>query len=354
MLLQRHGGVLAQSISEVLEALPDRLRPKVSSETHSAAVELTTGIHASVGDGVAELGRLRHDIHEVLAGLGMTAAVAGTHPSAVWGEMVVAPGARHQKVMGSVRALARREPTFALHVHVGLPDAETGMRVANRMRVHLPLLLALSANSPFWQGRDTGLASARTPLFQAFPRVGIPRPFDGFRAWADAIDLLIRTDTMPDPTYIWWDVRPQPRFGTVEVRIMDAQSRLDRVGPLAALVQSLARLEATEGFASPAAVEAQEALEENRFLATRDGVEARFVDVDAQTRVPVRDVLARLLEACAPHAAELGCAAELAALPAIAEDGADGRQRRMARERDGLDGLVEALAEEFLAGPSAP
>ena len=353
MLLQPRGGALAQSIAEVLGALPEHLRPQVSSETHSAAVELTTRVHERVGDGMAELGRLRRELHGVLAGLDMTAAVAGTHPFAVWDEMVVAPGARHQAVMGSVRALARREPTFALHVHVGLPDAETGMRVVNRMRVHLPLLLALSANSPFWQGRDTGLASARTPLFQAFPRVGIPRPFAGFRAWADAIDLLIRTDTMPDATYVWWDVRPQPRFGTVEVRIMDAQSRLDRVGPLVALVQSLARLEATEGFASRTAVDAQEALEENRFLATRDGVAARFVDPDSETRVPLREVLAELLGACAPHAAALGCADELAALPALAEHGADGRQRRLAEERNGLEGLVEALAAEFLSAPSA-
>jgi carboxylate-amine ligase len=321
----------------------------VNSETHSAAVELTTGVHGSVAGAVAELGGLRRDIHAVLARLDMTAAVAGTHPFAVWDEMVVAPGARHQAVMGSVRALARREPTFALHVHVGLPDPEVAMRVANRMRVHLPLLLALSANSPFWQGRDTGLASARTPLFQAFPRVGIPRPFRDYGAWAKSIDLLIRTDTLPDATYIWWDVRPQPRFGTIEVRIMDAQSRLDRIGPLVALVQCLARLEATEGHAADAAVEAQEVLDENRFLATRDGVDARFVDAATERRVFARDLLAGLLDACAPHAAELGCAAELAAVAALADDGADGRQRRLAEERAGLDGLVEALTEEFLA-----
>ena len=207
--------------------------------------------------------------------------------------MVVAPGARHQEVMGSVRALARREPTFALHVHVGLPDPEVAIRVANRMRVHLPLLLALSANSPFWQGRDTGLASARTPLFQAFPRVGIPRAFADFGEWADIVDLLIRTDTLPDPTYIWWDVRPQPRFGTIEIRIMDAQSRLDRVGPLVALVQSLARVEATEGLAAEQAIHAQEVLDENRFLATRDGVHARFVDPVTAQRIDVPSSWAR-------------------------------------------------------------
>jgi carboxylate-amine ligase len=352
MLLTPRSGALSQSIAEVLGALPERLRPKVASETHSAAVELTTGVHARVDQAVAELTQLRRDIAAVLDGLGLAAAVAGTHPFAVWDEMVVAPGARHQAVMGSVRALARREPTFALHVHVGLPDPEVAMRVANRMRVHLPLLLALSANSPYWQGRDTGLASARTPLFQAFPRVGIPRPFASYRAWADSIDLLIRTDTIGDATYIWWDVRPQPRFGTVEIRIMDAQSSLDRVGPLVALVQSLARLEATDGYAADIAVDAQEVLVENRFLATRDGVEAQFVDPVSEGRLALRALLAELVETCAPHAAELGCSDELAALPTLAEDGADARQRRVADARGSLQGLVAALADEFLSTPA--
>jgi carboxylate-amine ligase len=349
MLLQPTGGALAQSIGEVLDALPAGLRRSVTSETHSAAVELQTGVHERVADAVADLTRLRRNISSVLDDLGLTAAVAGTHPFAVWDEMVVAPGARHQAVMGSVRALARREPTFALHVHVGIPDPEVAIKVANRMRVHLPLLLALSANSPFWQGRDTGLASARTPLFQAFPRVGIPRPFAGFREWSSEIDLLIRTGTMPDATYIWWDVRPQPRFGTVEVRIMDAQSSLDRVGPLVALTQSLARVEAMQGHASHTAVDAQEVLDENRFLATRDGVAARFVDPVAGRRVAVTELLAELLEVCGPHAEALGCASELTAVADIAAEGGDTHQRHLAEHCGSLEALVEALADEFLA-----
>jgi glutamate---cysteine ligase / carboxylate-amine ligase len=351
MLLQPTGGGLAQSIAAVLEALPDRLTSRVSSETHSAAVELTTGVHDRVGDAIEDLGRLRHDIAGLLAGLDLVAGVAGTHPFANWNEMVVSPGQRHQEVMGSVRALARREPTFALHVHVGMPEPELATQVANRMRVHLPTLLALSANSPFWQGRDTGLASARTPLFQAFPRVGIPRPFASYREWAASIDLLIRTGTLPDATYIWWDVRPQPRFGTVEVRIMDAQTDLGRVAPLVALVQCIARLEATEGYVPEAAVRAQEALDENRFLATRDGVRARFVEPATERRVALRDGLHDLLGACAPHARALGCTEELAAVEAIAEDGGDARQRRLAQRHQDLGGLVEALAERFLDGP---
>src|SRR5258705_10091169 len=121
-------------------------------------------------------------------------------------------------------ALARREPTFALHVHVGISSPNDAIRLVNRMRAHLPLLLALSVNSPFWQGRDSGLASARTPLFQAFPRVGIPRGFRSYADYVEAVDLLVRSGAIPEPTFLWWDVRPQPRFGTLEVRIMDAQT----------------------------------------------------------------------------------------------------------------------------------
>ena len=150
-----------------------------------------------------------------------------------------------------MRELARREPTFALHVHVGVADPEDAVRLANRLRAHLPLLLALSANSPFWQGRDTGLASARTPLFQAFPRVGIPRAFDDYADYVEAVDLLIRCGAFPEPTFLWWDVRLQPRFGTVEVRIMDAQTTVEDTAALVALVQSIARLEVEEGFVPP-------------------------------------------------------------------------------------------------------
>ena len=170
------------------------------------------------------------------------------------------------------------------------------------MRAHLPLLLALSVNSPFWQGRDTGLASARTPLFQAFPRVGIPRAFRDYADWVEAVDLLIRCDAFPEPTFLWWDVRPQPRFGTVEVRILDAQTTVAETAALAALVQCIARLEVEEGYVSEPLMRTQEALDENRFIAARDGMEARADRSGQECRVPARELLGGLLEACAPHA----------------------------------------------------
>ena len=197
-----------------------------------------------------------------------------------------------------MRELARREPTFALHVHVAVPDPESALRAINRLRSHLPLLLALSANSPFWQGRETGLASARTPLFQAFPRVGIPRAFPDYEDYVATIDLLLRCEAFPEPTFLWWDVRLQPRFGTIEVRIMDAQTTVADSAALTALVQCLVRLEATEGSGADPAIDLPEVLAENRFLAARDGVEASLIDArlgqplagPRRARVDPRDV----------------------------------------------------------------
>jgi len=261
----------------------------------------------------------------------------------------VSSGVRSDAVYGSMRELARREPTFALHVHVGVDDPEAAIRLANRMRAHLPLLLALSVNSPFWQGRDTGLGSARTPLFQAFPRVGIPRAFDGYADWVETVDLLIRCKAFPEPTFLWWDVRVQPRFGTVEVRILDAQTTVDQTAALVGLVQCVARLEIEEGFASPELVATQEVLDENRFIAARDGMDAALIDPLHECRVPARRLLEELLEACAPHAAELGCADELARLASMSEWTGARRQLELGRRADRLPGLVAELAASFTA-----
>jgi carboxylate-amine ligase len=209
-----------------------------------------------------------------------------------------------------------------------------------------PILLALSANSPFWQGRDTGLASTRTPLFQAFPRVGIPRAFGSYGEYVRAVDLLLECGAFPDPTYLWWDIRPQPKLGTVEVRVMDAQSTLGARAVLVALVQSLMRLELVDGYADASLVHAPEVLDENRFHAVRDGIEAELVDPVRGGSVAARDLAHDLMRACEPHASALGCAGELALLSDLLEHPGPARQRHLA-ELGGLEGLVEALAGDF-------
>jgi glutamate---cysteine ligase / carboxylate-amine ligase len=356
MLLDpRHWNLTSRS-EQVLGSLPEEMTERTAAETHGSALELGTEPHADIGSAVAELRRLRSQLAEVIEPLGIRAAVAGTHPFTLWEDVEVSPGARYQFLYSSMRELARREPTFGLHVHVAVPNPEMAVRAYNRMRAHLPMLLALSGNSPFWQGRDTGLCSMRTPLFQAFPRVGIPREFRSYADYIESIDVLLRCDAFPEPTFLWWDVRLQPRFGTIEVRVMDAQTRVADTAAIAALVQCLVRLESLEGYAGHGLVSRPEVLEENRFVAARDGMAAELIDPRVERRRQAREWLEELLVACAPHAEDLGCAEELESVRALAA--ATGAVRQRSRAGHGtepqLGRLMRALHADFTTARSKP
>lgn len=347
LLLNTQDLMLSQSIDYVLRSVPPDLADRLTAETHGSAVELATGINTRVDEAVGDLRDVRQRLQRSLEPLALKAACAGTHPQAVWYQTVVSSGERYQMLYGSMRELARREPTFALHVHVGVAEEEAAIKLYNRMRAHVPLLLALSANSPYWQGRDTGLASARTPLFQAFPRVGIPLRFDDYSAYVETVDLLIRSECFPEPTFLWWDVRPQPRFGTIEIRTMDAQIDTDSTASLVALVQSIAKLEVEEGWVSERQVSVQEALNENRFLAARDGIDAELIDADTSTRIPVPELLASLVDAARPHAQDLGCESELDALIDGSFQTGASRQREIVHDGASLTELVARLVDRF-------
>ena len=338
---------LASQADAVMARLTGELASNTSTETHGSALELRTDPHATVSEGLSQLEDLRGELARELATLELRAAVAGIHPFSLWQDTRISEGDRYRFLYGSMRELARREPTFALHVHVAVPDPESALLALNRLRSHLPLLLALSANSPFWQGRETGLASARTPLFQAFPRVGIPRAFLDYQDYVSTIDLLLRCGAFPEPTFLWWDVRLQPRFGTIEVRIMDAQTTVADSAALTALVQCLVRLEATEGSGADPAIDLPEVLAENRFLAARDGTAACLIDARLGRCTPVADVLESVLGMCLPHAEDLGCVEELQWTRNLAATPRAMRQLDLARGPDKLLGLVEALAALF-------
>jgi carboxylate-amine ligase len=347
MLLDPAGWSLAHRIDTLLPELSQRLAGSVSAETHACTLELATGPHATVRAAAAELYALRVALAEELEPLGLRPAVAGTHPLALGHEVEVSGGARYQLLHEGLRELARREPTFALHVHVGVPDAELAVRAADRLRAHLPLILALSANSPFWAGRDAGMASVRTPLFQAFPRAGVPRRAGDYATYVERLDVLLRAQAFPEPTFVWSDVRLQPRFGTVEVRVADAQTGVAEVAAIAAVIQALVRIEATEGLAAEALVDAQEVIEENRFLAARDGMAAQLVDPVIEGRVPAGERFAELLEACAGHAGSLDSRAELEVAAVLARRSGADHQRQIARAH-GLEGVLPELAGAFL------
>jgi carboxylate-amine ligase len=348
MLVNNRDWSLAQRGADALASLSPELSASCSPETHGSALELRSGVNATAGGLAAELVGLRRMLERELAPLRLAAACAGTHPTAVWSDTIVSDSQRYRFIYESMRELARREPSFALHVHVGVETADDAITLYNRMRAHVPLLLALSANSPFWQGRDTGLCSTRTPLFGAFPRVGIPRAFSDYDHWVSTVELLVSSGAIPEPTFLWWDVRPQPCFGTVEVRVMDAQTTAGDTASLVALVQSIARLELVEGYASSTLLNAPEVLAENRFLAARDGMDAEFIEPDLGRRIPARNQLEELMEACAPHAEAVGCARELEGAQSLARVGGAASQRTVAGELDGdLHRLTEALARAF-------
>jgi glutamate---cysteine ligase / carboxylate-amine ligase len=347
MLLDPETWRLAHRIEDVLPELSPDLSGHVGAETHACTLELATGIHDTVSAACAELLALRTALEEQLAPLGLRAGVAGTHPAPGDERTRVSGGARYQVLERGLRDLARREPTFALHVHVGVPLPELALAAADRLRAHLPLILALSANSPFWRARDSGMASVRTPLFQAFPRSGIPRRFRSYPDYVESIDVLLRADAFPEPTFVWWDVRLQPRFGTVEVRIADAQTTVGEVAAIAALIQVLVRLEATEHFAPEALLDAPEVLAENRFLASRDGMQAQLIDPSLRARIPAERALAEAVSAGRPHARDVRCRHELGAASDLGRFPGSERQRQLAADL-GFRATVQHLCDLFL------
>jgi len=234
--------------------------------------------------------------------------------------------ARYQEIGGQMRGLLRRTPTCALHIHVGMPDPETAIRAFNRMREHLPALQALAAHSPYWHGIDSGFQTARAQMFRGYPRADIPRAFAGWDDYAGAMDTIVAAADVEDYTFFWWDLRPHPKLGTLEVRAMDAQARIGAVCGLAALVHGLvlASADASDsGVATP-----REALVESSFRAGRDGLEAT-VWHDGALR-PVRDLIAAAVELARGYTP---------AEPALEE------VERIVREGNGADRMRAAHAE---------
>ena len=216
----------------------------------------------------------------------MTIGAAGTHPFAMWEDQRIVARPRYRDLISALRFVARQELIFGVHVHVGVDDPDKAIHVANGMRVHMPVLLGLSANSPFWRADATGLASTRTPIFRAFPRVGIPPTYKDWEDYERRIEFMIDARVIEDYTYLWHDVRPHPNFGTVEIRVMDSQTHVEHTLGLAALVQGLVK-ELCEHFDAGKQLSRYpfEMLDENKWLAARHGLEGELVDLPSSDRV---------------------------------------------------------------------
>jgi carboxylate-amine ligase len=330
--------------SEAVHSRVDPVAGVVERELHACMVETISEVCESATDAVAMLRRLRRAVVETGAGV----LGSGTHPSAAEGEAKITDKARYERIH-DLLGDAVVTPVSGLHVHVGMPDSETAIRAFNGLRVQLPLLQALAANSPFRHGRDTGLASARDMTIRAWPRSGVPRAMRDYADFCALARRLSRAADVPDYTWFWWKLRPHPRLGTVEVRALDAQTSLADTAALVALVHCLARHAADS---QPPADLPPEILDEAIFRAARFGVAARLPDADGTPR-EVRELLDRALETASAYSAELRCQADLERLPAIvAERGGAGRQRRI-YEIAGMHALVRELTALSAADESS-
>jgi carboxylate-amine ligase len=321
---------LSNSIEGLLDDLSEiTTEGEVKPELMESVCEIATTPTANAAEAGAQLRALRRQVQQVAAQRGLAIGSAGTHPFAMWENQRIVARPRYRDLVSGLQFVARQEIIFGIHVHVGIDDPDKAIHVTNGMRVHLPLLLSLSANSPFWRGDSTGLDSTRTPIFRTFPRVGIPPRYDNFEDWRKRIEFMVRAKAIGDYTYLWYDVRPHPNFGTVEIRVMDSQTRVEHTLALAALVQAMVK-ELAEHYEAGKRLSRYpyEMLDENKWLAARHGLDGQLVDLPKTDRVPVVDLARRLIKRLRPHAEELGSATELEGLEEILENG-DGASRQL-------------------------
>jgi glutamate---cysteine ligase / carboxylate-amine ligase len=337
---------LVSAIEQLLEDSggDDTVKP----ELMESVLEIATTPRPNTAEAGEELRALRRRVIALAEARELRIGSAGTHPFAMWEDQRIVARPRYRDLIDALRVVARQELIFGMHVHVGIDDPDKAIHVANGMRVHLGILQALSANSPFWRGDRTGLASARTPIFRAFPRVGVPPYYEDWADFERQIEFMVESGVMENYTYLWYDVRPHPRLGTVEIRVCDAQTRVEHTLGLAALIQAMVK-ELAEHFEAGRALARYpwQMLDENKWLASRHGLEGELVDLPSAERVPAKTLARRLLDRLREHAEDLGSAAELEAVEDLLRHG-NGARRQVVVWEANRD-LREVVQEIVLA-----
>jgi glutamate---cysteine ligase / carboxylate-amine ligase len=331
MILDSSSLNLSNSIEAVLDAYDGD--GDVKPELMESVLEIAVGPHRDTREAGEALRTLRREVAAAAGTHGLRIGSAGTHPFALWEEQRISARDRYRALVEALRFVARQELIFGLHVHVGIDDAEKAIHVANGMRVHVPILLALSANAPFWRSDATGLASTRMPIFRAFPRTGVGPHYASWEDYEKRIAFMVDAGVMEDYTWLWYDVRPHPNLGTVEIRAMDAQSRVEHTLGLAALIQAMVK-ELAEHFEAGKRLGhfPDEMLDENKWLAARHGLDGELVDLPERRTVPAKELARRLVDRLREHAQDLGSAAELEGVTDLIERGNGAHRQRVVFE----------------------
>jgi len=343
---------LRSHVSELLASSAPAFGDQVKREMHQSIVEVGTKICSDIEELASEIIRNRRDLADAAERVGLRIAAAGTHPFSSWVDQVISPGERYQNIVEELQQLARSLLIFGLHVHVAVPDRSSMISLMNEARYFLPHLLALSTSSPFWLGRDTGLKSFRTTVFRRFPRTGIPDHFQSWNEYEEYVNTLIDLHCIDNGKKIWWDLRPQPTFGTLEFRICDVPTAPHASIAIAAVAQAiivkLYRLRLRNlGFRRYH----RALIEENKWRAARWGIDGKLIDFGQRREVPMRELGLELLEFIDDVLDDLGSRREVEYVGKILADGTSAeRQLQVFRETGDLRTVVRSIVEETRDG----
>ena len=347
---------LRSHIHQLLEGGKMILKEHAKSEMHQSMVELGSEICQDIGHARRQVVELRSELATVAAVEGLKIASAGTHPFSHWKDQLITPNERYATIVKDMQQVARANLIFGLHVHIGIPDRQEGIDLMNQARYFLPHLFALSVNSPFWLGENTGLKAYRQMIFQRFPRTGIPDAFESLSEYEEYLKLLVDTGCIDNAKKIWWDIRLHPFFDTIEFRICDAQTRVDDTIALAAMMQAIiAKLRKLLRENTTFRIHRRRLLDENRWRASRYGIDGKLIDFGKKREVETRSLIHELLEFIAPEVDELGSHREMAHVEKILSEGTGAdRQLRVYGQTSDVRAVVDHIIAETYEGLRVP
>jgi carboxylate-amine ligase len=342
--------------AEMIEKGKLLLQERVKAEMHQSVVEVGTSVCNNIKEAKTEVKKLRHDMIKLARENGLSLASSATHPFTDWRTQEIYPDERYHNIVQDMKMVARANLIFGLHVHIGIEDRETAIHLMNHARYFVPHMLALSTNSPFWLGMNTGLKSYRCKVFDKFPRTNIPDYFPSWGEYDNFIKLLIKTNCIDNAKKIWWDIRPHPFFNTLEFRVCDIPMRVEETIALAALIQAtVVKLHklytANQGFR----LYRRALLMENKWRASRYGLDGKMIDFGKQKEVPTRDLIREYLEFVDDVVDELDSRKELEYIHEILETGTGAdRQLQVFEETGDLKKVVDYIIKETEAGLAEP
>lgn len=337
---------------KIVELASKSYSDQVKAEMHQAVVEVGTGICGDVEQARKEISELRRHVSEVAASLGLRIGASGTHPFSHWSKQLITPNPRYDAIVNEMQEAARSNLIFGLHVHVGIKDKDMAIHIMNTVRYFLPHVYALSSNSPFWEGRNTGFKSFRTKVFDKFPRTGIPDSFTSWDEFKNYVNLLIKTNCIDNAKKIWWDVRVHPFFDTIEFRICDVPMRVEESIAITAIFQALVvklyklRMENMSFIMYSRAL-----INENKWRASRYGLDGRLIDFGIQHEKDTRDLIRELLEFIDDVVDELGSRHAIQYVHKILHEGTGAdRQLAVFAHTSSLERVVDYIVEQTVHG----